>query len=146
MAIDGGLRSLFHDRLKEGFHWQAIETGGTGRGIPDSNYRSEYAEGWTEFKQTETQTCSLRPEQVSWIHRRIRLGGLVYVITRRNHNGGPRKGPPVDELWIHFGVWVRELKMDGLLAAEPMYVGHGGPSNWDWDEVRRILNNARRNR
>ena len=137
--IDGDLRKIFRDRLRRGIHWQSIETGGTGRGIPDSNYCTEGVEGWVEFKATEGWAVGLTPEQVGWHLERWMRGGWTHVATRRRHDGGPRRGDPVDELWIAEGCWVRELATDGLRADVPMTVLRGGPGAWDWDTVRRIL-------
>lgn len=161
MSIDGGLRPIFREHLRSGFHWQSVETGATGLGCPDSNYCGkmavlgrEYgintlpetveasvlsAEGWIEYKQTSGWDCTLRPEQVGWNVKRSMMGGRVFVATRRWHEGGPRKGPPVDELWLHWGGHARELKDGGVRAAPAYGMWHGGPSCWDWDAVRHAL-------
>lgn len=143
--IDGGLRSLFRERLRQGFHWQSIETGLTGLGVPDANFCCSGAEGWIEFKQTDAWAVTLRPEQAGWIYTRWRAGGRVLVAVRRQHSGGPRKGDPVDELWLWSGQWARELKRDGMLQPSsphiaPIAVWSGGPGGWDWGDVRaRVL-------
>lgn len=141
---------MFHTRLKRGFHWQAVETGGTGLGIPDSNYctlvgpgEGVGVEGWVEFKQTDAWAVGLRIEQISWHKSRWRYGGLTHIATRRHHSGGPRKGQAVDELWIHQGRWVSELNRDGLKSDVPVAgVWSGGPANWDWDAVKSILSGS----
>lgn len=154
MSIDGGLGKLFREHLAE-FHWQRIETGGTGRGIPDSNYcvrstllrtKGDGIEGWVEFKTTDGWVLGLRPEQVGWISRRVRAGGRVWVAVRRRHKGGKRKGDPVDQLWLVPGTEVVAVQASGL---EPYARGDyptglvrlwsGGPGRWDWDEVRWLL-------
>jgi len=126
--IDGGLRSLFRTRLKKGIHWQSIETGGTGLGIPDANFKikGSYTEGWIEYKQTDGWTVGLSAEQVGWHLRRRSVGGRTLVATRRWHDGGPRKGPAVDELWIHMGSFAAELAESGLrcdVGRAPLGVG-----------------------
>lgn len=150
MAIDGGLRPIFRDKLRVGFDWTSVETGGTGRGVPDSNFcaqlRNDFVgggefvgvEGWVEYKQTTGWACTLRPEQIGWILRRTMHGGRVFVATRRRTDGGPRS-PAADELFIHQGSVVRELRDTGLLGVPSLYRQDGGPSVWNWDEVRRIL-------
>lgn len=150
MSIDGGLRPIFRDKLRVGFDWTSVETGGTGRGVPDSNYCARIAtdfvqgpgftgvEGWVEYKQTTGWACTLRPEQIGWILRRTMHGGRVFVATRRRHGGHSRSGP-VDELFIHQGEHVRELRDGGLLGTPWLYRQDGGPSVWDWEAVRRIL-------
>lgn len=146
MSIDGGLRPLFHQRLREGFHWQAIETGGTGLGIPDSNFcgtdtrTGVSVDGWVEFKQTSGWAVGLSPEQVGWHRVRCARGGRTFVAVRRWHDGGPRKGPPVDELWLYEGRWAGRLAREGLGQDVPLLGWWpSGPSAWRWDSVRELL-------
>ena len=143
MKVDGGLRTIFSSGLSSGWHWQSVETGGTGLGVPDSNFCCGGIEGWVEYKQTDGWTCDLRPEQVGWITTRVMRGGRVFIATRRVNEGGPRRGPAVDELWIHRGSLARELKRGGLRAAEPELVCAGGPSCWDWEAVACTLLNKK---
>lgn len=138
MSTDGGLRPLFHSRLKSGFHWQAIETGGTGRGIPDSNFCCGGVERWVEFKVTDAWAVGLSPEQVAWHTERQARGGVTFVAVRRKHDGGVRKGSAVDELWLYSGRDARRVRADGLRVA-PIAVFEGGPGVWDWERIRRIL-------
>ncbi len=139
MSIDGGLRPLFRTKLRRGFQWQSIETGGTGLGIPDSNFCSEGVERWVEFKQTEAWAVPLSPEQVGWHKTRHARRGLTLIATRRWHDGGPRKGAPVDELWIHTGEHVSTLYENGLKSAPAVGIWHGGPEAWDWEAVGDAL-------
>lgn len=137
---DGGLRSLFRQKLPE-FHWQSIETGGTGLGVPDSNYCHDSVDAWIEFKQTEGFAVTLRPEQIGWLVRRAGAGGLVHVAVRRWHDGGERRGDSVDDLWLLAGAAAVTIKKQGLRRDARYVVGvwTGGPSRWAWDEVRRHL-------
>lgn len=138
MAIDDGLRGIFHSRLKSGWHWQAIETGGTGRGIPDSNFCHRGVERWVEFKATDAWSVDISPEQVAWHLERQARGGVTFVAVRRRHGGGPRKGPAVDELWLYSGRDARKIRADGL-RTPPICSWDGGPGVWDWERVGRIL-------
>jgi hypothetical protein len=138
MKIDGGLRKLFHTKLREGFHWQAIETGGTGKGIPDSNFCCDGIDRWVEFKYTDAFAVGLEVEQIGWHLERAARGGVTFVAVRRVHEGGVRKGDPVDELYLYQGRDVRVIKSEGL-RHQPLYLGRGGPAAWDWQRVRRIL-------
>lgn len=139
--IDGGLRKLFQQHLPM-FHWQAIETGMTGRGIPDINYCHEGVEGWLECKQTGGWAVGLRPEQVAWLDRRARARGRCWVAVRRKHALGPRR-EAVDELWLVRGSGVLVLAKGGLrdalanLVVDGIWVG--GPARWDWTAVRKVL-------
>lgn len=140
MSVDDGLRVIFHDRLRAGFHWQAIETGGTGRGIPDSNFCCGGCEGWVEMKATAAWSVDLSAEQVGWHLTRLQRGGRTFVAVRRRHPGGPRKGPPEDQLWLYRGSAVAALRRSGLLTEDGL-LGRwdDGPSRWDWDRVRELL-------
>lgn len=135
--MDDGLRTLFHDNLPF-VHWVAIESGLTGRGIPDSNGGYNGADFWVEYKWTEGWNCPLRPEQVAWLFRRARQGCRAFIATRRHCTAGPKR-PAADELWIHHGLYARELKAGGLRAVPPLMCAAGGPRNWPWDEVIRVL-------
>lgn len=138
--IDGGLRALFRQYLPA-FHWVSVETSGTGRGIPDSEYCSEGCTGWIEFKVTDGFAVTLRPEQVAFLQRRGRAGGRVWVAVRRKHQGGPRKGHAVDELWLLRGSMAAQARDGGLvIGADYVVAGWcGGPSHWDWAQIAAIL-------
>ena len=126
--LDGGLRKLFRAHIPG--HWQSIETGGVGRGVPDSNYCINGVEGWVEYKKTKHwKIGSLKPEQVAWIFRRVREGGRVWLAVRRAE----------DELWLIDGHWIREVAVGGIKSAEEWVRWEGGPSKWNWDEVRYVL-------
>src|SRR5512139_2630800 len=104
---DGGLRRLFHQRLKAGCQWTAIETGAVAGGVPDSEFCFEGgAQGWLEFKVTKHWAVTFRPGQVPWISRRARLGGNVFVAVQRA--GG--------ELWLTHGSHIVDLAEGGLKA------------------------------
>lgn len=137
---DGGLRGLFRRKLRQGFHWQSVETGGTGRGVPDSNYCCDGVEGWVEFKQTSGWAVDLRPEQVAWLVVRARAGGRVFIAVRRVSDAGPRRGESSDELWLLGGEYARELKRDGLRVERAVLdAWGGGPASWGWEKVRETL-------
>lgn len=135
--IDGGLRTLFRERLPF-FDWQSVETGGTGSGVPDSNFCCRGVEGWVEYKLTDAWAVPLLPEQVAWHTRRARHGGRTFIAVRRNCVAGVRR-PAADELWLFPGSLARELKSGGLKAAPPLLCCAGGPLRWDWSEVARFL-------
>ena len=128
--IDGGLRKLFHSRLCG--HWQAVETGSTGKGIPDSNYCIDGVEGWIEFKKCKHWRVGIWPEQIAWIEKRARNGGRAFVAVRRAE----------DELWILAASAARYLKDPGLKGVPADLIlakFDGGPSKWDWKQIEMIL-------
>jgi hypothetical protein len=142
LTTDGGLRKLVRKHIPD-FHWQAVETGGTGQGIPDDNFCREGTEGWVEHKLTATMAVPLRAEQVGWIERRRRNGGRVFILIRRTHAGGPRLGPPVDDVWLFPGDAARGLLDHGLRSNStyPLCIGSSGPAHWPWELIRSLLLN-----
>ncbi len=137
MARDGGLRSLFAERIKTA-HWQAIETWSTGQGVPDCNVCLAGAETWIEFKTTATNALRISKEQVGWIERRLRAGGRVLVIVRWRCAAGPRRQAR-DELLIFDGGNVRALMLGGIASTIAIVRWDGGPRAWDWNAVTEIL-------
>ena len=141
MSSDGGLRPLFRDRLKADFHWQSVETGLTGPGTPDSNFGARSVERWIEFKQASDWAPQIKVEQIGWHLHRSAVGGLSFVAIRRTHDGGPRKGPAVDELWLCLGKYIGILDRERMRSPNIKWLGvwSGGPSRWDWSEIGTLL-------
>jgi hypothetical protein len=136
--IDGGLRPLFQKNLsKLGFHCQSIETGGTGRGIPDFNFCKDGIEGWIEFKKTSAWAVSnISPDQIGWVLRRRRAGGGVFLAVRRQRNRSARK-KAVDELWIFDGLDIESVSDEGLKShINPLRVWE---DDWNWEEIGCLL-------
>ena len=127
---EGDLRRIFRERLPEA-QWTSIESPLTGSGIPDAEYCFPGGiSGWIEFKKTHVWNIGhLKPLQIAWIERRKRLGGRVFVAVRRND----------DELWLIDGAVVRGVVERGLAIGEGIKSWGGGPSRWDWVEVKNIL-------
>lgn len=123
---DGGLRSKFRDALgKKGWQFTPIETGTIVSGVPDAEFCSpKGVTGWIEFKFVSSGAAvGLRPAQVSWIDRRHRLGGRVFVAVEK---GG--------DVSLYDGSGVKELKRHGLASSIGLlYRGR------DWDQIRRLL-------
>ena len=136
--IDGGLRRIFRENIPNA-HWSAIETGGTGRGVPDDNVCLNGVETWLEYKHTDGWAVRIRPEQVAWSERRTRAGGRVLLLTRRRCTPGPRR-PAADELWIHRASDIRHVSLLGLRdGPRPLYKGEDGPSAWLWPVIEEIV-------
>lgn len=138
---DGNLGRIFQEHITN-VHWQRIESGMTGGGIPDLNGcdRETGVEIWIENKQARCWQVAIRPEQVAWIERRCRYNGRAFVATRRTTVAGPRKGEAVDELWLHHGRDIRSVAMMGLEKASPPLIRcGGGPGQWWWREIRIAL-------
>lgn len=137
MSKDDGLRGHFRTRML-GVHWQSIESAVTGGGIPDLNGCAEGVDFWIECKKTDAWKPEIKPAQSAWAIARIRMGGRVLLATRKRHDGGPKKGPACDELWIHSGMFTGIVKAGGLTAAPTLLVCSGGPGRWDWDQIKEV--------
>lgn len=147
--IDGGLHAEFKKHLPD-FFFQRVETGGTGRGIPDAHYISPGgAAGWLELKQTDGWLVPLMPEQQGWADRYARMGGRIWCAVRQRRAEGPRVERR-DVLWLVPGAWAIPAAAGGLRGSvgtllRPWGLGvgpwqwPGGPRKWDWHEVRRLL-------
>lgn len=135
--IDGGLWPI----LKAGlplWDWQRIETGGTGRGIPDVNGCLMSNEIWVELKGTTGWSPVIRPEQVAWAERRTRYGGKVFLAVRRTCDAGPRR-ESADELWIYRATGFRSVALEGLKNNPPALLCTGGSRSWDWSAVNELF-------
>ena len=130
--IDGDLRRLIKKHVPG--HHISVESESTSGGIPDLNYCVDGVEGWVECKQTHAWAVKFRPTQVSLIWARVRAGGRVWVAVRRW-----KRQDGSDELWLVHGRHVRELAAGGLGSAPPHGTWNGGPRNWDWAAVARVL-------
>jgi hypothetical protein len=132
MTIDGGLARLLAVGLPR-FHWQRIETGGTGLGIPDLNYCCDGSEGWIECKRSDGWVVDFSPQQIAWIERRLRAGGRVFVFVRRAG----------DELFVLPGSAARPLltRSESLRTVARIAFFPGGPRAWNYAEIGRILVN-----
>jgi hypothetical protein len=128
---DGGLRPLFFKRLRREAQLTAIETGQIVQGVPDCEFVFKGGcQGWIEFKAADGWRPVLRPLQVSWIARRARLGGNVWIAVRRAR----------EELWLVPGGSVEALHRGGLRAVHSSaFRWTGGIAGWDWAAIRRAL-------
>lgn len=137
--IDGGLRPIFRQHLRAGWHWQSVETGLIGGGVPDSNYCVGGREGWVEYKRASANAVGLRPAQVAWLDRRGRAGGRVTIAVRRVRRARARSAP-CDELWLLEGAKAVRVAELGLAASDAVLLRcDGGPAHWDWEQVEVVL-------
>jgi hypothetical protein len=118
-------------------HWQSIESGATGGGIPDLNGCFAGVEVWIECKRatgkTLTRCSEIRPTQIAWAERRVRHFGRVFLAIRRHDK-------TIDELLLypasalrqfHDGAWLGEIK--------PLIQCAGGPAKWHWNTIEQML-------
>jgi hypothetical protein len=124
---DGDLRAIFREKFKT-WQWSSVETGIVSPGIPDAEFCAPGGvSGWVEFKKTEGWKINFEPLQPSWIHKRVRLGGRVFVAVRRK----------VDELYVIPGTEILSLVDVGLKGRSPLCAG--GRRKWDFKLVEQIL-------
>lgn len=120
------LWSLFKGHLPKGSDFQRIETGSTGRGIPDVNLCYEGRECWVELKIVMGKRIEVRPEQVAWHFRRNRAGGVTWILARDKYDS-PRKGK-ADLLLLWRGAQARQLAENGV--AVPTVATWHKPFDW----------------
>jgi hypothetical protein len=134
VSTDGGQRSLFQKNLPL-VHWQSIETGGTGLGVPDTNGCIGGVEFWIEFKATDGWTIgNMKAEQVAWLERRTRAGGRCFVSVRQ-------RGMKRDDLWLLSPWAARPLLMRTTLRdlLPRDVLGHWTRGKWDWSRILGLL-------
>lgn len=135
MSDDGGLRPEFRKQLGT-WQWTSIESPVTGGGIPDSEFCTpDGIQGWIEFKQTHFFNVQIKSLQVAWLMRRCRMGGNAFIGVRRWNKRG------VDELWLMRGDQAEALYYHGLNGVRAL-CWEGGPSNWNFEEVKSVLTNS----
>tara|TARA_R110000765_G_scaffold19517_6_gene51134 strand:+ start:3553 stop:3969 length:417 start_codon:yes stop_codon:yes gene_type:complete len=121
-----GFKKLFVGHLGTDVHYQHIETGSVGTGIPDTNFCHEGREQWIEFKVVVGKQVGLMPTQVAWIWKRTKAGGHVWVIARDKYDG-VRKGKG-DTIYMWPGAEVREVKEHGV--DHPAHGIYHKPFDW----------------
>ena len=84
MAKESQLWTLVKQHIPKDAHVQRIETGLTGKGVPDLNYCQNGKEIWIELKSIQGNKSQLSPFQIAWIHNRAKAGGNCYVLIRKN--------------------------------------------------------------
>ena len=79
--------SLLWKQLRDNLpkvHWQRIETGITGAGVPDVNGCLDGKEVWVELKRVKGRQIGLRPMQIAWLATRTKYGGRGYVLAKKD--------------------------------------------------------------
>jgi hypothetical protein len=128
---DGDLHRLFTTHLPDG-HWQRVELGAIGPGVPDTNYVLDGSEGWIEYKKAQGIRIDIRPAQVAWLTRRADAGGRVWIAVRR-------RTARIDSLYLFHGNHAMNLIDRDFRDVAAMGIWDGGPQQWDWNQIREIL-------
>ena len=136
MKTDGGLRPLFRQNIMDIF-WTTVETGATAAGVPDSFGIRGGKPFWQENKWTEAVAVNFEPGQFSWHLRYARYGGKSFIAVRQLADPGARREGR-DNLFLYRGADIMAVNEKGL-NFPPLGSWMGGPANWDWRAVRRLL-------
>ena len=123
----GTMKANLDRHLGGAVHYQRIETGSTGRGIPDINIKSKvgYGDAWVELKVVHGNRVEMRPEQVAWHVRRAGVGGRTFILAREQKDG-PRTGK-VDRLYLWEGGRAIEVAERGIGAPAQVWQA---PFDW----------------
>ncbi len=133
-SLEKNLWGLLQSHLpRKKCDYQRIETGSTGRGIPDVNICYKGSEVWIELKIVKGRKVGLTSEQVAWHYRRARAGGVTWILARDKAKG-PRKGT-YDKLYLWPGSASVAVKQQGILAPCP----HIFTRPYEWDEIIKVL-------
>ena len=115
MLIDSEkkLWAVFKSNASEDVHWQRIETGGTGRGIPDLNGCLHGREVWVELKFIKAGfKVGLSAMQCGWHLKRAAAGGRTGILVYKQQD---------NRLYIARGQHAKEVVNLGLKAPDPVW-------------------------
>ena len=101
-------------------HWQRIEVGSLGTGVPDVNACWQGKEVWIELKLGSLQSINLSPQQCAWHMRRANAGGVSWILS---YDHSKR------ELWLIPGIESINLRERTLSSSDLI---HHQSSPFDW--------------
>jgi len=105
--------------------WQRIETGGTGRGIPDVFGVLEGHCCWVELKIARGNKVNLSAEQVGWLIKFSRAGLRTFILVGTNKK----------TMYLFLGEEAREV-LDLGLKHEPRLKLK---LPYDWELLQKVL-------
>ena len=127
MSNEATFSKLVKSHLPVGAHWQRIETGSTGTGIPDINICFKGKEIWVELKLIKGKRVDLTPTQVAWLMKRAKAGGHTWILARHTYDG-VRIGKG-DNIYLWKGIHAKTVKENG--TASGGYLVWRAPFNWE---------------
>ena len=133
MSDESTFWKLINKHLPNKCHVQRIETGSTGRGIPDVNLCHMGMECWVELKIVKGKKVKLSPEQIAWHFRRARAGGVSWIMARDKVDG-VRKGK-YDRIYLWPSSCVQEVFEKGIDCKG----GFVFESPFDWVKLQAAL-------
>tara|TARA_R110000824_G_scaffold64402_2_gene168250 strand:+ start:20478 stop:20888 length:411 start_codon:yes stop_codon:yes gene_type:complete len=125
--------NLLKAHLPKTIDTQRIETGSTGRGIPDVNMCKLGKEIWVELKVVKGRKVQLSPEQTAWHFRRTRAGGTTWILARDKVDG-VRKGK-YDKIYAWSGKYSVDVSGNGIDSENAIV----WERPFDWDEIWQLL-------
>jgi|TARA_R100001163_G_C5057478_1_gene193991 Holliday junction resolvase len=126
---ENNLWQTFKRNLKEPL-WQRIETGGTGRGIPDVFGVLNGLCCWVELKVARGNKVNLSAEQVAWLIKFGQTGLPTFILV----------GTDKRTIYLFSGMEAREV-LDNGLKHEPLLKLK---APYDWSKLQEELFNEDR--
>ena len=108
--------------------WQRIETGGTGRGIPDVFGAFDNRCCWVELKIAKGNRVPLRPEQIAWLIKFGQTGLPTFILV----------GTDKRKMYLFSGMEAREV-LDYGLKHEPILMLE---APYAWEKIQGVLFNS----
>tara|TARA_R110002020_G_scaffold421617_1_gene630787 strand:+ start:2807 stop:3190 length:384 start_codon:yes stop_codon:yes gene_type:complete len=105
--------------------WQRIETGGTGRGIPDVFGAFEGECCWIELKIAKGNRVDLRPEQIAWLIKFGQTGLKTFILV----------GTDKRKMYLFPGLEAIIVKDHGLKADSLLELS----APYDWSKLQETL-------
>jgi len=105
--------------------WQRIETGGTGRGIPDVFGAFEGECCWIELKIAKGNRVDLRPEQIAWLIKFGQTGLKTFILV----------GTDKRKMYLFPGLKAIIVKDQGLKADSLLELN----APYEWSKLQEVL-------
>lgn len=121
-------QKMLWERLKARMpapHWQRIESGATGRGVPDINGCFQGRDIWIELKTVKQGALVLTWTQVVWHERRVRAGGTTFILAADDA-----------QWWLWHGRDARIVHAAGICAPA---LSHGSFRDCNWAQLQETL-------
>jgi len=112
--------------------WQRIETGGTGRGIPDVFGAFDNRCCWVELKIAKGNRVPLRPEQIAWLIKFGQTGLPTFILV----------GTDKRKMYLFSGLEAIIVKDLGLKADPLLKL----TAPYDWVKLKRFYFGRSRHR
>ena len=124
-SLESNLWDLFKRHLPDNVDYQRIETGGTGKGVPDVNICDMGRDFWVELKMIDgNKIRKLKPEQIAWHWKRTRVGGKTWFLARK-------KTDKVDQIYLWSGHKGPDLLRTGIFTEG----GTMWEAPFDWNAI-----------